>query len=42
MGDNSKVDLQEMGWGCKDWIVLAPHRNRRRELVNAVMNILVL
>jgi len=34
--DNSKVDLQELGWRGKDWIVLAPHRERSRAPVNAV------
>jgi len=34
--DNSKVDLQEMEWRGKDWIVLAAHRERSRAPVNAV------
>jgi hypothetical protein len=35
------MDLQEVGCGGMDWIELAKDRDRRRELVNAVMNILV-
>ena len=36
--DNIKVDLQEVGWYGMDWINLALDRDRRRALVNAVMN----
>jgi hypothetical protein len=32
------VDLLEIGWGGVDWIGLAHERNKRRVLVNAVMN----
>jgi hypothetical protein len=39
--DNIKVDLGEVGWGDVDWIGLAQDRNRWRDLVNAVINILV-
>jgi len=35
---NIKMDLQDMGWGGMDWIDLAESRDRRRALVNAVMN----
>jgi hypothetical protein len=35
------MDLGEVGWGDVDWIGLAQDRNRRRALVNAVMNLLV-
>jgi hypothetical protein len=39
--DNIKMDLGEVGWGDVDWIGLAQDRDRRRALVNAVMNIRV-
>jgi hypothetical protein len=32
---------KEVGWGGMDWIDLARDRDRWRELVNAVMNLLV-
>ena len=39
-GGNIKMDLPEMGWeGGMDWIDLAEDRDRRRALVNAVMNL---
>ena len=40
--DNIKIDLQEVGLRGMDWIVLAQDMGRRRELVNAVMNLRVL
>ena len=36
--DNIKMDLQEVGWGGIDWIDVAKRRDRRRTVVNAVMN----
>jgi hypothetical protein len=39
--DNIMADIQEVGCGCKDWIDLTQGRDRWRELVNAVMNLLV-
>jgi hypothetical protein len=39
--DNIKMDLQEVGRGCVEWIDLAQDRDRWRALLNAVMNLLV-
>jgi hypothetical protein len=39
--DNIKMDLQEMGCGCMDWIALAQDRDRWRAVVNVVMNLWV-
>ena len=39
--DNIKMDLQEVGGGCGDWMELAQDRDRRRALVSMVMNIRV-
>jgi hypothetical protein len=38
---NIKISLQEVGCGGIDWIELAQDRDRRRELVNAAMNLRV-
>ena len=35
MKDNIKMDLQEVGFGCVDWIELAEDRDRWRALANA-------
>ena len=39
--DNIKMDLQEVGGGCGDWMELAEDRDRWRALVSTVMNLLV-
>ena len=36
--DNIKIDLQEVGRGCGDWMELAKDRDRWRALVSTVMN----
>jgi len=36
-----KMDLQEVGWGGRDWIDLAQDRNRWQTVMNAVMNLQV-
>jgi hypothetical protein len=36
--DNIKMDLQDVGGGCVDWMERAQDRNRWRELVSTVMN----
>ena len=40
--DNIRLDLQEMGCGCMDWIGLAQGRDSWQTLVSAVMNLWVL
>ena len=39
--DNIRMDLQKVGCGYMDWIVLAQDRDRWRKLVSAVMNLRV-
>jgi hypothetical protein len=39
--DNIRMDLQEEGSGCEDWIGLAHDRDRWRALVSAVRNLRV-
>jgi len=36
--DNTKMDLQEVGGGCGDWMELAQDRERWRALVSTVTN----
>ena len=36
--DNIKLDLEEVGRGCGDWMELAQYRDRWRALVSTVMN----
>ena len=36
--DNIKMNLQEVGRGCGDWMELAQDRDRLRALVSTVMN----
>jgi hypothetical protein len=39
--DNVRMDLQEVGYGCEDWIGLAQDRDRWQALVSAVRNLRV-
>jgi len=39
--DNIKMDLQEVGGGCGDWMEFAPDRDRWRTPVSTVMNLRV-
>ena len=39
--DNIKMDIQEVGGGCGDWMELAQDRGRWRALVSTVMNVWV-
>ena len=39
--DNIKINLQEVGGGCGDWMELAQDRDRWRALVNTVTKIRV-
>ena len=36
--DNTKIDPQEVGRGCGDWMEFAQDRDRWRALVSTVMN----
>ena len=40
--DNIKMNLQEVGGSCGDWMELSQDRDRWRALVNTVMNLRVL
>jgi len=39
--DNIKMDLQEVGGSCEDWMEFAQDRDRWRALVSTVMNLRV-
>jgi hypothetical protein len=39
--DNIRMDLQEVGFGCVDWLGLAQDRYRWRVLVSVVRNLRV-
>jgi hypothetical protein len=39
--DNIRMDIQEVGYGGMDWILLAYDRDRWRALVNAALNLWV-
>ena len=39
--DNIKMDLQEVGGGCEDWMELAQDRDRWRALLSTVMDLRV-
>jgi hypothetical protein len=39
--DNIKMDLHEVGEGCRDWIELAQDRDRWRAIVSMVKNLRV-
>ena len=39
--NNIKMELQEVGGGCGDWMELAQDRDRWRALVSTVMNFVV-
>ena len=41
LGDNIKMDFQEVGCDGMDWIEVALDRDRWRENANAVMNLRV-
>jgi hypothetical protein len=36
--DNIKRDLEEVGWGCGDWMERSEDRDRWRALVSTIMN----
>ena len=37
--NNIRMDLQEVGWSCGDWMELAQDRDRWRALVSTVRNL---
>jgi hypothetical protein len=38
--DNVKMELQDVGWEGMDWMDLAESRDKLRDLVNAIMNLI--
>jgi hypothetical protein len=40
-GDNTKMDLRELGWKGVDWMHLAQDRDQWRGLVNTVIDLWV-
>jgi hypothetical protein len=40
-GDNSRINLVEVGWSDVDWIGPAQDRNRWRAVMNSVLNLWV-
>jgi len=41
MSNEFKMDLQEVGRGCEEWMELAQDRDRSRALVSMLMNLRV-
>ena len=39
--DNTKINIQQVGWGRIDWIDLSQDKDRWRALMNAVTNLRV-
>jgi hypothetical protein len=39
--DNIKMELQEVGWGCMEWIDLAQDREKWLALLNALISLRV-
>jgi hypothetical protein len=39
MGNNTRMDIREIGWEDMDWIHLAWDRDQWRAVVNVVMNL---
>jgi hypothetical protein len=42
VGDITKLDLRDIGWGGMDWSDLAQDRGKWMALVNASMNIIII
>jgi hypothetical protein len=41
VNNNNNMGLGEIDWGGVDWIGLAQDRDKRRDLVNSVLNLRV-